>query len=106
LIQILDFHRTLTEEQRKLSDAIILFSVKDKDYFGMANQYVADAFMMFKDIADTNSDSGSIQQMHLKLTRPQNEGETLDELQKSPTNFSLSPLRNHGIHQSTSIPRR
>lgn len=40
----------------------------------MSNQYVADAFMMFKDIADITSDSGSIKQLHLKLTRPQNEG--------------------------------
>lgn len=57
-----------------MKDAIILFSVKDKDYFGMANQYVADAFLMFRDIADITSDTGSIQQMHLNLTRPQNEG--------------------------------
>jgi BAI1-associated protein 3 len=67
--------RTLTDEQRKIEDAIILFSVKDKDYFGMANQYVADGFVMFKDVADISSDSGSIRQLHLKLTRPQNEGE-------------------------------
>lgn len=58
-----------------MDDAIILFSVKDKDYFGMSNQYVADAFLMFKDIADITSDSGAIKQLHLKLTRPQNEGE-------------------------------
>lgn len=57
-----------------MDEAIILFSVKDKDYFGMSNQYVADAFMMFKDIADITSDTGSIKQMHLILTRPQNEG--------------------------------
>lgn len=58
-----------------MDEAIILFSVKDKDYFGMSNQYVADAFLMFKDIADITSDTGSIKQLHLKLTRPQNEGE-------------------------------
>lgn len=57
-----------------MNDAIILFSVKDYDYFGMSNQYVADAFMMFQDIADITSDTGSIKQMHLKLTRPHNEG--------------------------------
>lgn len=71
----LNINRTMTEEQRNMKEAIILFSVKDKDYFGMSNQYVADAFLMFKDIADITSDSGSIQQLHLKLTRPQNEGE-------------------------------
>lgn len=66
--------RSLSDDQRKMNDAIILFSVKDKDYFGMSSQYVADAFMMFKDIADITSDSGTIKQLHLKLTRPQNEG--------------------------------
>lgn len=57
-----------------MSDAIILFSVKDHDYFGYANQYVAEAFFMFKDIVDITSDTGSIKQLHLTLTRPQNEG--------------------------------
>lgn len=57
-----------------MDEAIILFSVKDKDYFGMSNQYVADGFLMFKDIADITSDTGSIKQLHLKLSRPQNEG--------------------------------
>lgn len=66
----------LTEEQRNMKNAIILFSVKDKDYFGMSNQYVADGFLMFKDISDITSDTGSVQQMHLKLTRPLNDGKT------------------------------
>lgn len=63
-----------------MDDAIIIFSVKDEDYFGMSNQYLADAFLMFKDIADITSDTGSIQQLHLKLTRPQNEGEDIKTL--------------------------
>ena len=57
-----------------MPEAIILFSVKDHDYFGMANQYVAEAFLMFKDIVDITGDSGSIKQMNLTLTRPQNDG--------------------------------
>lgn len=73
-----------------MSDAIVLFSVKDKDYFGMSSQYVADAFLMFKDIADTNKDSGSIQQMHLKLTRPQNEGKFLNIFHDIFNDFSSS----------------
>lgn len=68
------FHRTLTDEQRNKQNAIILFSVKDQDYFGMANQYVADAFLMFKDITDITRDSGTVKQMHLNLTRPQSAG--------------------------------
>lgn len=57
-----------------MSEAVILFSVKDHDYFGYANQYVAEAFLLFKDIADITSESGSIKQLHLTLTRPQNDG--------------------------------
>lgn len=71
-----------------MDEAIILFSVKDKDYFGMSNQYVADAFIMFKDIADITSDTGSIKQLHLKLTRPQNEGSFMSlNLTKLKTNY-------------------
>lgn len=72
--------RNLTDDQRRMGEAVILFSVKDKDYFGMSNQYVADAFLMFKDIADITSDSGCIKQLHLKLTRPQNEGEISSQM--------------------------
>lgn len=60
-----------------MKEAIILFSVKDHDYFGMANQYVAEAFLMFKDIVDITGDSGSIKQLNLTLTRPQNESKNL-----------------------------
>jgi BAI1-associated protein 3 len=73
----------LNNDQRNMEDAIILFSVKDKDYFGMSNQYVADAFLMFKDISDITSDTGSVQQMHLKLTRPLNDG-------KSSSHFDMN----------------
>lgn len=64
----------MSDDQKKIQEAIILFSVKDHDYFGMANQYVAESFLMFKDIADIAADSGSIKQLHLTLTRPQNDG--------------------------------
>jgi hypothetical protein len=44
----------------------------------MANQYVAEAFLMFKDIADLSADSGSVKQLHLTLTRPQNDGNNIE----------------------------
>ena len=74
-----------------MSEAIILFSVKDHDYFGMSNQYVADGFLMFKDISDITSDTGSVKQLHLKLTRPQNEGKlgTLLPRLQLMTNFKF-----------------
>lgn len=70
-------YRTLSTEQRSLKDAIIMFSVKDQDYFGMANQYVAEAFLSFKDISDITGDNGSVKQMPLTLSRPLNEGNCL-----------------------------
>jgi BAI1-associated protein 3 len=51
-----------------------MFSVKDKDYFGMSNQYLAESFISFSEIADVTSDSGKIQQIHLKLNRPKKLG--------------------------------
>lgn len=43
----------------------------------MANQYVAEAFLMFKDITDITSDSGNVKQLNLTLTRPQNDGKLI-----------------------------
>lgn len=43
-----------------------MFSIKDQDYFGITNQYVADCFMSFREIEQSNTQ----QQVHLKLNRP------------------------------------
>uniref|UniRef100_A0A8D8JE01 Protein unc-13 homolog D n=1 Tax=Culex pipiens TaxID=7175 RepID=A0A8D8JE01_CULPI len=61
---------TFTPDQRNVKDAIILFSVKDKDLFGMSNQYLAECYLSFNDIADITGESGKIEQKHLILTRP------------------------------------
>lgn len=65
------FAIALTEEQASLQNALILFSVKDKDLFGMANQYIAEALLSFEAIL--NGSDGD--QIHLTLTRPSNLGE-------------------------------
>lgn len=64
------FAITLNPEQRYKKDALILFSVKDRDLFGMSNQYVAECFLSFKEIEDYMQEGNS--QIHLKLTRPKN----------------------------------
>lgn len=56
----------LTPEQRTKSDALILFSIKDKDLFGMSNQYISECFILFKEIDETSADK----QVHLTLTKP------------------------------------
>lgn len=56
---------TLSPEQRSKSDALILFSIKDKDLFGMSNQYIAECFLMFKEIEEMPD-----KQIHLTLTKP------------------------------------
>lgn len=68
------FYSSLTPEQRDLPDALLMFSVKDYDYFGMANQYVGECFIKFSEIADITGDSGQIRQLHLTLSRPKNCG--------------------------------
>uniref|UniRef100_A0A182PAH8 Uncharacterized protein n=1 Tax=Anopheles epiroticus TaxID=199890 RepID=A0A182PAH8_9DIPT len=62
---------TFTPEQRAIPNALIMFSIKDKDLFGMSNQYLAECYLSFNDIADISANSGKIEQKHLILTRPQ-----------------------------------
>lgn len=54
-----------------MDSAVVLFSVKDKDLFGMSNQYIAECYISFQDIQRQN---GTIEQIHLKLNRPRNTG--------------------------------
>ncbi|KFB34815.1 AGAP003164-PA-like protein [Anopheles sinensis] len=61
---------TFTPEQRAIPNALIMFSIKDKDLFGMSNQYLAECYLGFNDIADVSEDTGKIEQKHLVLTRP------------------------------------
>ncbi|KAJ8953784.1 hypothetical protein NQ314_007214 [Rhamnusium bicolor] len=60
----------LNPEQRQIEDAILLFSVKDKDLLGYNNQYIGEAFLHFKDIEDTTQPINCLPQVHLQLSRP------------------------------------
>ncbi|XP_052868103.1 protein unc-13 homolog 4B [Anopheles cruzii] len=61
---------TFSSEQRAIPNALIMFSIKDKDLFGMSNQYLAECYLSFQEIADIAGDTGKIEQKHLILTRP------------------------------------
>lgn len=63
------FSISLTPEQKNHPNALIVFSVKDKDYFGMSNQYIAEAYVLFSDVPETSDD---LEQIHLRLSRPAN----------------------------------
>lgn len=65
MFSLIDFS-PLTAEQRALPNALVMFSVKDQDLFGISNQYVADCFITFREIEQANAQ----QQVHLKLSRP------------------------------------
>jgi len=58
-------HRPLTPEQKAMHNAVVMFSVKDKDLFGYSNQYIAECYLIFQNIPHDGSD-----QIHLKLSRP------------------------------------
>ncbi|XP_055698353.1 protein unc-13 homolog 4B isoform X3 [Phlebotomus papatasi] len=62
---------SLSPEQKANKNAIILFSVKDKDLFGMSNQYIAETYLSFGEIPEADG-GGAIEQIHLPLTRPYN----------------------------------
>lgn len=51
-----------------------MFTIVDWDYLGMANQYIADGFVMFKDIPDVNEIN---KPKNLILSKSPNEGEEL-----------------------------
>ncbi|XP_075147164.1 C2 and C2B_Munc13-like domain-containing protein staccato isoform X2 [Haematobia irritans] len=66
----------LNEEQCK-QNSLIQFSIKDKDLFGMTNQYIAECYISFADIIANESE-----QIHMELSRPEyKDSETLRALE-------------------------
>lgn len=56
-----------------MDNAVVVFSVKDRDLFGISNQYVAECFISFEEIARGDK----TEQKHLKLSRPTSSGENI-----------------------------
>ncbi|KAL5288048.1 hypothetical protein ACFFRR_008722 [Megaselia abdita] len=61
-----NFNIVMNEEQRSLRTALLVFSVKDRDMFGMSNQYIAEAYLTIEDIENSN-----YEQIHMTLSRPE-----------------------------------
>ncbi|KAF2898858.1 hypothetical protein ILUMI_07316 [Ignelater luminosus] len=66
------FTLNLSPEQRKVADGLVLFSVKDKDFLGMNNQFIGETFVHFNEIPDTTNPITSLSQVRLLLNRPTN----------------------------------
>uniref|UniRef100_A0A336MP88 CSON004614 protein n=1 Tax=Culicoides sonorensis TaxID=179676 RepID=A0A336MP88_CULSO len=64
------FSVPLTPEQRAMSDAIIVFCVKETDMFGVSHRYNAECYLTFNEITDITGDVGKVQQILLPLTKP------------------------------------
>ncbi|XP_043520285.1 protein unc-13 homolog 4B isoform X2 [Frieseomelitta varia] len=64
------FNIPLTNEQRNMENAIVVFELKDKDF--LRSRFMAEAFLPFSEIAKTGSDQRieSLEQIHLMLSRP------------------------------------
>ncbi|XP_071625523.1 protein unc-13 homolog 4B isoform X1 [Temnothorax longispinosus] len=64
------FNIPLTPEQRAIENAIVAFEVKDKDF--LRSKFMAEAFLPFNEIPDTEPETGFaiLEQIHLKLSRP------------------------------------
>jgi len=60
----------LTSEQKRISNALVQFCVKDKDFLGMSNQFIGEAFVHFSEIPDTTSHISSLPQVRLQIHRP------------------------------------
>lgn len=65
-------------EQRAITDAVLVFCVKDSDYYGAVHRYNCEAYLSFENISDITGDSGRVQQIHLTLSRPPKSGELIE----------------------------
>ncbi|XP_017124115.1 protein unc-13 homolog 4B isoform X1 [Drosophila elegans] len=61
-----EFRINLTEQQRNDKNSLILFSIKDKDLFGMSSQYIAECYISFEDLEATPGE-----QIMMNLSRPE-----------------------------------
>lgn len=66
---IVYIYSNLTEEQLSNHNSLILFSIKDKDLFGMTNQYIGECYITFADLMANENE-----QIHMELSRPQYRG--------------------------------
>lgn len=53
-----------------MENALVVFTVKDRDLFGISNQYLAECFITMAEIASGEKSD----QIHLSLSRPQSIG--------------------------------
>ncbi|KAL7740193.1 hypothetical protein ACLKA6_003899 [Drosophila palustris] len=60
------FSIDLNEEQRNNENSLILFSVKDKDLFGMTSQHIAECYVTFADLIACDDE-----QILMNLSRPE-----------------------------------
>lgn len=96
-------HRPLTPEQRAVENAVILFSVKDKDYFGISNQYIAECYITFSDI---NQVSDTNEQIHLKLSRPMSLGEFQRDTNRLKQIINVDFILRLGLHSGPGVSSR
>ncbi|XP_055903171.1 protein unc-13 homolog 4B [Eupeodes corollae] len=61
-----EFKVQLTTEHREQEDNMLVFSIKDRDLFGMSSQYLAECYLSFADIIEANGE-----QIRLNLSRPE-----------------------------------
>ncbi|XP_065722259.2 protein unc-13 homolog 4B isoform X3 [Drosophila suzukii] len=62
-----EFRINLSEQQRKEKNSLIVFSIKDKDLFGMSSQYIAESYISFEDVEVTPLG----EQIMMNLSRPE-----------------------------------
>ncbi|CAK1585383.1 unnamed protein product [Parnassius mnemosyne] len=60
----------LTAEQRRITDGLLHFVVKDKDMFSVSNTFVGEAYLHFSEVPETPAPISSLSQQHLPLSKP------------------------------------
>lgn len=70
----------ISGELRSMENAMVVFTVKDRDLFGISNQYLAECFLTMAEITSTDKSN----QIHLSLSRPQSTGVFLQSYIPTP----------------------
>lgn len=69
-VNLIDYS-PISNDQRSIEKAMVIFSVKDRDLLGFSNQYIAECFLPFNEIVKIQP----TEQIRLTLSRPKSTGE-------------------------------
>ncbi|RVE50828.1 hypothetical protein evm_004577 [Chilo suppressalis] len=72
----------LSHDQKRVTDGLMQFVIKDKDMFSVSNTFMGEAYLHFSEVVDTPAPISSLPQQLLPLSRPSSlDGEAIKALE-------------------------